>query len=74
MKAFVDDLHAKDMHFVPIIDPGIYAGPTDADKYPALVEGLKQDVFIKVHTRSKRTGRTLLAGVALELSFKKLIA
>ena len=46
MKTFVDTLHANDQHFVPIVDPGIYAVPNEASPYPAQIEGLEQNVFI----------------------------
>jgi alpha-glucosidase (family GH31 glycosyl hydrolase) len=51
MKAFVEGLHANGQHFVPIVDPGIYAGPIDnvAD-YPALADGLEKNVFIMDYT------------------------
>ena len=36
MKAFINELHAKDQHFVPIIDPGISAVWDESDPYDAL--------------------------------------
>ena len=41
--AFVNDLHSKGMHFVPIIDPGImvYAG------YEAYERGIREELFVK---------------------------
>jgi alpha-glucosidase (family GH31 glycosyl hydrolase) len=41
---FVENLHAKNMKYIPIIDAGI---AIVEDEYPALTEGLKDDVFIK---------------------------
>jgi alpha-glucosidase len=43
LKSFVDQLHANNQHFVPIVDPGIYTGDTN---YPAYSEGMDQQVFI----------------------------
>eukprot|EP01034_Spumella_vulgaris_P029295 gene29295-36320_t len=40
---FVDDLHAKGQHFVPIIDPGIMVAPG----YEAYERGLKEELFVK---------------------------
>jgi alpha-glucosidase len=53
MAAFVADLTSKDMHFVPIVDPGIYAELDESNPYDALVKGLEQDVFIKDTTGEK---------------------
>jgi len=47
MKSFIDTLHENIQHFVPIVDPGIYAILEESDPYPALVQGLEQNVFIK---------------------------
>lgn len=56
-KQFVDKLHSNGQRFVPIVDPGIYAVPALGDNsvplYPALTEGLAQDVFIKDLTGDK---------------------
>ncbi|CAK4085799.1 unnamed protein product [Aphanomyces euteiches] len=42
--AFIDDLHAHGQHYVPIVDAGISVlYPT----YPAYVDGLAQNVFMK---------------------------
>jgi alpha-glucosidase (family GH31 glycosyl hydrolase) len=41
--SFVNQLHAKGQHFVPIIDPGIMVQAG----YDAYEEGLKKDLFIK---------------------------
>ena len=41
--AFVDGLHEKGMHFVPIIDPGIMVYPG----YEAYERGVKEGLFIK---------------------------
>eukprot|EP01034_Spumella_vulgaris_P026326 gene26326-32892_t len=43
VKAFVEDLHAKGMHFVPIIDPGIAI----IKGYEAYERGIREDLFIK---------------------------
>jgi alpha-D-xyloside xylohydrolase len=43
VKSFVDNLHAKGQHFVPIVDPGIFV----QSGYDAYEQGIAQDVFIK---------------------------
>jgi len=53
MQSFISDLESKDMHFVPIVDPGIYAELDENDPYDALVQGLEQDVFVKDTTGEK---------------------
>ena len=37
------ELHTNNQHFVPIVDPGIYALDSS---YPAYTEGIDQKVFI----------------------------
>jgi alpha-glucosidase (family GH31 glycosyl hydrolase) len=46
MKSFVDTLHAQDQYFVPIIDPGIYAGK-DHSPYSAQIDGLADKIFVR---------------------------
>jgi len=43
MTSFVNELHSKGMHFVPIVDPGIMV----EKGYASYDEGIKSDVFIK---------------------------
>lgn len=40
---FVDDLHSKNMHFIPIVDAGL-ARRSDYDAYN---QGIEQNVFIR---------------------------
>lgn len=49
MKGFIEKLHSNGQHFVPIVDPGIYAGTSSplTGEYPAYVEGMAQNVFVK---------------------------
>ena len=42
---FVDDLHSKDMKFVPIIDAGI--SQRDNGEYEAYMDGKDKDIFLK---------------------------
>jgi alpha-glucosidase (family GH31 glycosyl hydrolase) len=42
---FVDRLHRKGQHFVPIVDPGIFAG--DDQNYSPQSDGITMDIFIK---------------------------
>src|SRR5438105_15937146 len=44
---FVDDLHDKNMHYVPIIDAGVAARPWG--HYPAYDIAKEQDIFIKIN-------------------------
>lgn len=53
MQAFIAQLNSNEQHFVPIVDPGIYAISEESDPYPALVEGLEQNVFVKDLTNEK---------------------
>ncbi|CAE7661056.1 unnamed protein product [Symbiodinium microadriaticum] len=43
MSSFVNNLHANNQRFVPIIDPGIYVRD---QQYDAFTEGLRQNVFV----------------------------
>ncbi|KAL1517514.1 hypothetical protein ABEB36_001270 [Hypothenemus hampei] len=43
---FVEDLHKRGMHYIPLIDPGISAGE-EAGTYPPYDEGIKMDIFVK---------------------------
>lgn len=52
MQEFIADLNSKGQHFVPIVDPGIYA-VEESTPYDALVKGLEQDVFVKDLTNEK---------------------
>ncbi|ETW05245.1 hypothetical protein, variant [Aphanomyces invadans] len=44
VSAFIDDLHAHSQHYVPIVDAGI---SVTFPSYPAYVDGLAQNVFMK---------------------------
>jgi alpha-glucosidase (family GH31 glycosyl hydrolase) len=43
---FVDSLHAKDIKYIPMFDPGLGGGHSEAE-YPIFYEGLKEDVYLK---------------------------
>ena len=44
MTALVNQLHANDQYFIPIVDPGIFVSdPT----YPSFTKGMEQNVFVK---------------------------
>ena len=45
-RQWIDDLKARDVKFIPIIDPGIDDSYTK-EEYPYYDEGVKEDVFIK---------------------------
>jgi alpha-glucosidase (family GH31 glycosyl hydrolase) len=49
LKSFIDQLHANNQHFVPIVDPGIYVANPN---YSVYTEGMDQQVFIKDLTES----------------------
>lgn len=49
LKEFVDELHAKNMKFVPIMDAGIAV----ADNYEAYSDGVEKGVFIKAGIDNK---------------------
>lgn len=57
MKAFVEELHANDQYFVPIIDPGIFSGKTETP-YNARDSGLEKKVFVR-----DLTGENYFVGV-----------
>ncbi|KAF2722967.1 glycoside hydrolase family 31 protein [Polychaeton citri CBS 116435] len=42
----VDTLHARDQHYIVMVDPAVYSLPTD-DPNPALQRGLDYDIFLK---------------------------
>lgn len=43
---FVNELHSKGMHYVPIIDPGI-SGSEPVGSYPPYDKGVEMDIFVK---------------------------
>jgi alpha-glucosidase (family GH31 glycosyl hydrolase) len=45
---FVDQLHANNMHYVPILDAGVSARPWG--NYAAYDSGVAQDLFVKAST------------------------
>jgi alpha-glucosidase (family GH31 glycosyl hydrolase) len=47
LSEFVDEIHNRSMHFVPIIDAGIALA--DLGDYSTYDEGHKQDIFIKIN-------------------------
>lgn len=49
LSSFVDDLHSKNMKFVPIMDAGVAV----ADDYPAYTEGRDGNLFIKAGSDNK---------------------
>jgi alpha-glucosidase (family GH31 glycosyl hydrolase) len=56
VKAFVDQLHANNQKFVPIVDPGILAVDPSwdwAQDYDAYYSGIAMDVFVKDITNEK---------------------
>eukprot|EP00350_Pseudokeronopsis_sp_OXSARD2_P006763 CAMPEP_0170566262 /NCGR_PEP_ID=MMETSP0211-20121228/79712_1 /TAXON_ID=311385 /ORGANISM="Pseudokeronopsis sp., Strain OXSARD2" /LENGTH=176 /DNA_ID=CAMNT_0010887369 /DNA_START=731 /DNA_END=1262 /DNA_ORIENTATION=- len=48
---FVEDLHDKDMHFIPVISSGIAYRPWG--NYSIFDDGVEQDIFIKAHSDSE---------------------
>uniref|UniRef100_A0A060T6J9 Maltase n=1 Tax=Blastobotrys adeninivorans TaxID=409370 RepID=A0A060T6J9_BLAAD len=46
-RSFVDDLHAKGQHYVPIVDAAIYAPQSEDEDYPPFRRGIHSDVFVK---------------------------
>ncbi|XP_060535181.1 lysosomal alpha-glucosidase-like isoform X2 [Cylas formicarius] len=46
---FVDELHARGMHYTILIDPGV-SGSEAAGSYPPYDEGVKMDIFVKNST------------------------
>jgi alpha-glucosidase (family GH31 glycosyl hydrolase) len=51
---FVDDLHSKNMHYIPIIDAGI--AKRGGEGYSVYDDGVANDVFIKNEDGSIFTG------------------
>ncbi|XP_030765567.1 lysosomal alpha-glucosidase-like [Sitophilus oryzae] len=43
---FVEDLHKRGMHYIPLIDPGV-SGSEEAGTYPPYDEGIKLDIFVQ---------------------------
>ena len=58
MKQFVDQIHSKGMHFVPIIDPAV-SGSEEPGTYPPYDLGKELDIFIK----SPNTGKDFVGKV-----------
>ena len=53
VKAFVDEVHAADQHYVMIIDPAIAAAVDN----PTFVRGQQHDVFLKNHDKTLFVGK-----------------
>jgi alpha-glucosidase (family GH31 glycosyl hydrolase) len=47
LPAFIDDLHKKNMHYVPIIDAGV--AMRSQGGYKAYDSGVADDIFIKIN-------------------------
>lgn len=43
---FVQELHDKGMHYVPLVDPGV-SGSEPAGTYPPYDKGIEMDIFVK---------------------------
>lgn len=53
---FVKDLHAKGMHYIPLIDPGVSAGEKPGS-YPPFDKGMAMDIFVKNSSGQPFTGK-----------------
>ena len=51
---FVNDLHKKNMKYVPILDAGLAYRPNG--DYSAFIDGLKKDVFMKINNNETLIG------------------
>ena len=60
---FVDELHEKGLHYIPIIDPGISS--TEKDYYKPYNLGLELDIFIKNSSGQPFTGRVWSNGLTV---------
>ncbi|XP_057662919.1 lysosomal alpha-glucosidase-like [Diorhabda carinulata] len=49
LPSFVNELHLKGMHYIPLIDPGISASETPGS-YPPYDVGMEMDIFVKNST------------------------
>lgn len=46
---FIQELHSKGMHYIPLVDPGVSASEKSGS-YPPFEIGVKMDIFIKNST------------------------
>lgn len=46
LPSFVDELHKKGMHYIPLVDAGV-SGSEVPGTYPPYDEGVKMDIFVK---------------------------
>ncbi|XP_076238484.1 lysosomal alpha-glucosidase [Calliopsis andreniformis] len=53
---FVDELHSKGMHYIPLIDAGVSGSETKGSYLP-YDEGVKQDIFIKDESNQPFVGK-----------------
>ncbi|XP_017877498.1 lysosomal alpha-glucosidase-like [Ceratina calcarata] len=49
---FVNELHSRGMHYIPLIDAGI-SGSETKGSYPPYDDGIKEDIFVKDGTTGK---------------------
>ncbi|XP_018325921.1 lysosomal alpha-glucosidase isoform X3 [Agrilus planipennis] len=61
LPAFVNELHALGMHYIPIIDPGI-SGSEKLGSYPPYDIGLKMDIFVKNSSGKPLVGKVWNSG------------
>ncbi|XP_023025858.2 lysosomal alpha-glucosidase [Leptinotarsa decemlineata] len=53
---FIDDLHSRGMHYIPLIDPGVSASEVPGSYLPYDV-GIKMDIFVKNSTGQPFIGK-----------------
>lgn len=46
LPAFVKELHDRNMHYIPLVDPGVSASEK-AGTYPPYDKGIEMDIFVK---------------------------
>lgn len=46
LPAFVKELHDRNMHYIPLVDPGVSASEK-ANTYPPYDKGIEMDIFVK---------------------------
>lgn len=53
---FIKDLHARGMHYLPLIDAGVSASEVPGT-YPPFDIGIKMDIFVKNYTGQPFIGK-----------------
>lgn len=56
LPAFVKELHAKGMHYIPIVDPGISASEVPGS-YPPYEKAIEMDILVKNATGQPFIGK-----------------